>query len=165
MSALHQHTAERSSQDLEDSSYTYTNKVKLAATLLTQLNDDDVKHHWRHSMEGAKQNITINLPITHFLYYCRQGLLLLNDTAKKQQHAVRHLDTNMLTKHKNHTPVARMCVTITGQQTIKVFSLSGTSAHASVITCCYGITVPQIFLLAASLVCREEEILELPNTF
>lgn len=109
MSALHQHTAERSSQDLGDSSYTYTNKLKLAAMLLTQLDDNDVKHHWKHSMEGAKQNITINLPVTHFLYYCRQGLLLLNDAAKKQQHAVRHLDTNILTKHKKHTHLLLAC--------------------------------------------------------
>lgn len=58
-----------------------------------------------------KSDITINLPITHLLYYSRQRLFLHKDTAKK--HAVRYINANMFTHHKKHTPAAFMWVTTT----------------------------------------------------
>lgn len=61
-SALHQHTAERSCQDLGDSSYTYT-QTDISCHSNRQV-DDNVKHHWRDSTEAAKQ-IRYYYQLTH----------------------------------------------------------------------------------------------------
>lgn len=111
MSALHQHTAERSCQDLGDSSYTYTqtdiscHSNRYRWMIMSNITEETAQR------QQNKSDITINLPITHLLYYSRQRLFLHKDTAKK--HAVRCINANMFTHHKKHTPAACMWVTTT----------------------------------------------------
>lgn len=147
---------------------THTHKLMLRITVT-----HTVEWQWCQTLQqrqhrGSKTNLILYHQLTHHT----PPLLQQTAAFSAQRHnntkcSKIHTNANTFTHHKKHTPAACMWVITTGLSTLyyQSISLSGSWTHASVMTCCYGITVPQLFWLAANLVCWEEEIQELPDAF